>query len=189
MAKKNLNNIKKCKLFHLNVEINERDSHANRLAKRNSVWKNEMTNDGRMKEMTVPKMTKLEEGEKSYLAQGTENLPHLKAGNKTRVQTRKKDSKEEGGGEIERKEKIKQKQHCKKARHSHAGGKAEAGDICRSARDRSYHFMLLLHLCDLLGVLLVHLLQFSHHSFTALAQSLFIVDELKKHQTFFRCDV
>lgn len=64
MAKKNLNNIKKCKLFHLNVEINERDSHANRLAKRNSVWKNEMTNDGRMKEMTVPKMTKLEEGKK-----------------------------------------------------------------------------------------------------------------------------
>lgn len=137
MAKKNLNNIKKCKLFHLNVEINERDSHANRLAKRNSVWKNEMTNDGRMKEMTVPKMTKLEEGEKSYLAQGTENLPHLKAGNKTRVQTRKKDSKEEGGGEIERKEKIKQKQHRKKARHSHAGGKAEAGDICKCSRPLS----------------------------------------------------
>lgn len=42
-----------------------------------------------------------------------------------------------------------------------------------------HHFMLLLHLCNLLGVLLVHLLQLSHDSFTALAQSLFIIDQLK----------
>lgn len=40
--------------------------------------------------------------------------------------------------------------------------------------------MLLLHLCDLLGVLLVHLLQFPHHAFAALAQSLFVTDQLKE---------
>lgn len=50
----------------------------------------------------------------------------------------------------------------------------------------SHHFMLLLHLSDLLGVLLVNLLQFSHHTFTALTQSLFIVDQLRKHGTYFR---
>lgn len=46
--------------------------------------------------------------------------------------------------------------------------------------------MLLLHLCDLLCVLLVHLLQFSHHAFTALTQSLFIIDQLKKDGTHLR---
>ena len=42
--------------------------------------------------------------------------------------------------------------------------------------------MLLLHLCDLLGVLLVHLLQFSHHALAALAQSLLIVDQLQERR-------
>lgn len=46
--------------------------------------------------------------------------------------------------------------------------------------------MLLLHLCNLLGVLLVHQLQLSQHSFTALAQSLFIIDQLKNDRTHFR---
>lgn len=45
---------------------------------------------------------------------------------------------------------------------------------------RAHHLMLLLHLCDLLGVLLVHLLQFPHHAFAALAQSLFVADQLKE---------
>lgn len=40
--------------------------------------------------------------------------------------------------------------------------------------------MLLLHLCDLLGVLLVHLLEFPHHAFAALTQSLFVTDQLKE---------
>lgn len=48
-----------------------------------------------MKEMTVPKMTGLEEGKESYLAQRAENLPHLKAGNKTDVETRTESDSEE----------------------------------------------------------------------------------------------
>jgi len=46
--------------------------------------------------------------------------------------------------------------------------------------------MLLLHLCDLLRVLLVHLFQFCHHSFTALTQSLFVVDELRRDTEYLR---
>lgn len=43
----------------------------------------------------------------------------------------------------------------------------------------AHHVMLLLHLGHLLGVLLVHVLQLGQHPFTALAQSLLIVDELQ----------
>lgn len=47
----------------------------------------------------------------------------------------------------------------------------------------AHHFMLLLHLRHFLGVFLVHLLQFSHHTFTALVQSLLIMDELHGQDT------
>lgn len=43
--------------------------------------------------------------------------------------------------------------------------------------------MLLLHLGHFLGVFLVHLLQFSHHTFTSFIQSLFIMDELHRQDT------
>lgn len=39
--------------------------------------------------------------------------------------------------------------------------------------------MLLLHMCNLLSVLLVHLLQLGHHAFTALTQNFFIIDQLR----------
>lgn len=43
----------------------------------------------------------------------------------------------------------------------------------------AHHLVLLLHLRHLLGVLVVHLLQLSHHALAALAQSLLVVDELQ----------
>lgn len=52
----------------------------------------------------------------------------------------------------------------------------------------AHHFMLLLHLRHFLGVFLVHLLQFSHHTFAALIQSLFVMDELHRQDTSLRRD-
>lgn len=40
--------------------------------------------------------------------------------------------------------------------------------------------MLLLHLGDLLGVLLVHLLELHHHPLTALTQRLLVIDQLRR---------
>lgn len=59
--------------------------------------------------------------------------------------------------------------------------------VLKPSRERpgaAHHFMLLLHLAHFLGVFLVHLLQFSHHTFAAFTQSLLVIDEL--HDTSVR---
>ena len=49
---------------------------------------------------------------------------------------------------------------------------------CRARVQSAHQLVLLLHLGDLLGVLLVHLLQLGHQCLAPLAQGLLIVDQL-----------
>lgn len=43
-----------------------------------------------------------------------------------------------------------------------------------------YQFMLLLHLGNLLGIFLIHLLQFSYYSFVFLTKNLLIINQLQR---------
>lgn len=124
-----------------------------------------------------------EQKRKSYLTQGTQNLPHLKPRKKRETRTEKK----VGRRQLNISSAVmkwtiawdaKQKWllcavrvHKHRQEHTHAV---------------AHHFMLLLHLCNLLCVLLVHLLQFRDHAFTALVQSLFIIDKLQTDWLYLR---
>ena len=78
------------------------DSHADRLSNRGCDGQtNERKENGRMREMIVPTVTRLEE-KNSYLAQGTQNLPHLKARRKHRDTEKHSEEKEEEEEEEER---------------------------------------------------------------------------------------
>lgn len=79
--------------------------------------------NGRMRQMIMSQLIGLDEKKQSYLAQGTQNLPHLKARKKTGKQTRTERYSEE---EKKNREKtVKQTQHCEKAEDDHTRCKAE----------------------------------------------------------------
>lgn len=134
-------------------------------------------NNGRMRRTMVSRKTRL--CKKSYLTQGTQNLPHLKAREKKirreEVRTQHK--------RVKRKQRCEEKQEdsCVRGRAEEAAGCSAHARTLTAGIGAAHHFMLLLHLAHFLGVVLVHLLQFSHHTLTAFAQSLFIVDELRGH--------
>ena len=71
--------------------------------------------NSRIREMMVPRMTGLEERNKSYLAQRTQNLPHLKARKKTDTQTKtENDSEEEKRGKKMEKRQLNQSSTARK---------------------------------------------------------------------------
>lgn len=131
----------------------------------------------RMRCMIVSKKMRL--SKKSYLTQGTQNLPHLQAKKKGQTRTRKKRSDNTNRSMLHRSSALMNK------RAAALETEQEKPQSLPGAIPAAHHFMLLLHLRHFLGVFLVHLLQFSHHPFTALIQSLFIMDELHRQDTSF----
>lgn len=140
--------------------------------------KMERSNNVRMRMRCTIVSKKMRLRKKSYLTQGTQNLPHLQA-KKKNGQTRREKKRRDNTN----RSKLNRSSALMNKRTAALETEQEKPQTLPGAITAAHHFMLLLHLRHFLGVFLVHLLQFSHHIFTALIQSLFIMDELHRQDT------